>query len=213
MEIPSYLIGIVGGSGSGKTTFANELMSQCSGMETIALSQDNYYKGLDGDADPASYNFDLPEALDLDRMSEDLNCLKQGKAVCIPSYNFVTHRREAKGIHLCPAELVIIEGLFLFTSEKLRKLFDLKIFLDVPEATRLSRRIDRDVKGRGRSRDEVLWRFREHAEPAYKCYIASAARYADMVVTSRDGPEGYKKPAANVVREFRKYCKKERTQI
>ena len=187
MGAPPYLIGVVGGSGSGKTTFSTELAEQCGGMEVSVLSQDNYYMGLNQSDDPATYNFDRPAALDLDRMSDDINCLKSGDAVHIPSYDFTTHQRREDSTLVCPADVIIAEGLFLFTHKEMRELFDLKIFLHVPTADRLARRLDRDVMTRGRSRDKIVRRFNEHCEPAYHDFISPSSIYADLKITPAAG--------------------------
>ena len=180
------LIGIVGGSCSGKTTFASELKKKFKN-KSIVLSQDNYYRGLNSSEEPSSYNFDHPNALDLEQMKLDLISLKKGFPVSIPSYDFNTHKRSNKTINITPPDLLIIEGLFLFSHKEIRNFFDIKVFFNVPETDRLKRRLKRDVLERGRSRDEVLWRFNKHCEPAYKKFILPSAKYADINISPTDG--------------------------
>ncbi len=180
------LIGIVGGSGSGKTTFAQRI-SECSRVDSVVLSQDNYYRGLGEHDDPSSYNFDHPDALELDRMCADLDRLKTGCATSIPMYDFTSHKRSDEQIMINPVEWVVVEGLFLFAHKEMRELFDLKIFLDVSAADRLARRLARDVKTRGRSRDEVVRRFDEYCEPACCEFISPSSIYADLKITPAAG--------------------------
>jgi len=197
--IKPKLIGIVGGSGSGKTTFAQRI-SKCSRMDSVVLSQDNYYRGLGAHEHPSSYNFDHPDVLELDRMCADLGWLKKGCAASIPIYDFSLHKRLDEEILINPVELVVVEGLFLFTPKEMRELFDIKIFLNVSATDRLGRRLDRDVASRTRSHDEVVWRFNEHCEPAYSKFISPSSKYADLKITPAAGfGPSYDKQISDVI--------------
>ena len=199
MKNKTKLIGIVGGSCSGKTVFADHLNSRTHGRSMV-LSQDNYYRGLGGLESADTYNFDHPDALDLPRLQRHLASLRDGNSILMPVYDFTSHKRQAQGIEVVPPEIVIVEGLFLFSYFSIRNLFDLKIFFDVPREIRLNRRLERDVITRGRSRDEVVQRFNEHCEPAYREFISPSSIYADLKITPAAGfGPLYDKQVSNVI--------------
>ena len=148
----------------------------------VLISQDNYYRGLDDGADARHYNFDEPAALDLDLLAEHLAQLKAGRSVQVPLYDFETHRRRRETEAVSPAALIIVEGLFLYVLPALRAAFDLRFFVDVPAEERLRRRIDRDVRERGRTQQEVIAQFTGQVEPMYLRHIEPTRDHADVVL-------------------------------
>ena len=156
-----YLIGITGGSGGGKTSVANVLY-RCLGIENCLLfSMDTYYKNLtpEQEKDLNNYNFDTPDALDLDLLSEHLTSLMNWKSIEMPTYDFATNKRQEETIHLKPNKFIIFEGILAFHDKRMRDLMDLKLFIDLDDDTRLSRRIYRDIISRGRKMENVIERY------------------------------------------------------
>lgn len=183
------IIGIAGASGSGKTTIAKEL-AELAGRASL-MSQDNYYISLPDGTDSKDWNFDDPAVVDLEHLARDLEHLKRGKTVQAPRYHFATHKRLPETVTLRPAPLIFVEGLFLFTNEHLRDVFDLKVFIDLPLQTCLERRIARDGKERGRNETEIRRRWAEQVEPMYRKYIEPARAFADVLLipAERGTPE------------------------
>ncbi|MCC7299691.1 MAG: AAA family ATPase [Verrucomicrobia bacterium] len=179
MKLPR-IIGIVGASGSGKTTVAKELAKR-SGNASL-MSQDNYYISLPDNVDSKDWNFDDPAVIDLDHLARDLAALKRGERVEVPRYIFSTHKRAPDTVTLKPAPLIIVEGLFLFANKNLRDVFDLKIFVDLPLGTCLERRVDRDTAERGRTELEIRKRWMEQVEPMYHRYVEPTRSFADVLL-------------------------------
>ena len=178
-----YLIAVVGGSGSGKTTFARNL---CDALgEGVILSQDDYYKPLDGLSLDArqSVNFDSPDAVDTELLYSHLLALKEGKSVERPIYDYTMHTRRSETAHFVPSAITVAEGMLLLCEERVRVLFDTVIFMDVDEPARLSRRIARDVAERGRSEKSVREQFERTVKPMHEKYVVPCKEYADFVVT------------------------------
>lgn len=186
---PPYIIGIVGASGSGKTTVAQEL-AELAGNASL-MSQDNYYISLPDDVDAKNWNFDDPAVIDLEHLARDLAALKRGETVEGPRYIFSTHKRAPDTVTLSPAPLIIVEGLFLFTNKHLRDVFDLKIFIDVPLKVCLERRVARDVVERGRTAETIRQRWAEQVEPMYRKYVEPTRAFADLLLVpaERGTPE------------------------
>lgn len=174
----SIIIGIVGASGSGKTTVAQEL-AELAG-ECCLMSQDNYYLSLPDGVDSKDWNFDDPAGIDLEHLACDLEALKRGETVEGPHYHFATHKRLPDTITLNPTSFIIVEGLFLFLPEHLRDVFDLKIFIDLPLETCLERRVARDVIERGRTEEMIRQRWAEQVEPMYRKYVEPTRAFADQ---------------------------------
>lgn len=179
------IIGIIGASGSGKTTIARDL-AQMAG-DACLLSQDNYYHGLPQNEDAASWNFDDPAAVDLDHLARDLAALKRGEPVEQPRYIFSEHRRALDTLKVNPAPFFIVEGLFLFSTGALREVFDLKIFIDVPQRVCLERRIARDRAERGRSESMIRQRWADLVEPMFWKHIEPTRRFADQIISPAPG--------------------------
>jgi uridine kinase len=186
---PPCIIGIVGASGSGKTTVAQEL-AELAGNASL-MSQDNYYISLPDDVDAKNWNFDDPSVIDLEYLARDLTALKRGETVQGPRYIFSTHKRAPDTVTLKPAPLIIVEGLFLFTTEHLRDVFDLKVFIDLPLETCLERRVARDTVERGRTEQEIRRRWAEQVEPMYRKHIEPTRTLADLLLipAERSTPE------------------------
>ena len=174
------IIGIVGASGSGKTTVAEELAALAG--DCCLISQDNYYRDLPEGADAIDWNFDDPSGIDLEHLARDLAALKRGETVEGPRYIFSEHKRTADTITRHPAPVILVEGLFLFTTERLRNVFDLKIFIDVPAAVCLERRIARDVKERGRTEEVIRQRWTNQVEPMFTRHVAPTRACADLLL-------------------------------
>jgi uridine kinase len=185
----SRIIGIVGASGSGKTTVAQEL-AELAGNASL-MSQDNYYISLPNDVDSKGWNFDDPAVIDLEHLARDLAALKRGKTVEGPQYIFSTHKRAPDTVTLKPAPVIIVEGLFLFLPESLRKVFDLKVFINLPLEVCLERRVARDTVERGRTEQEIHRRWAEQVEPMYRKHVEPTRDLADilLVPAERGTPE------------------------
>ncbi|MCX7023283.1 MAG: uridine kinase [Spirochaetes bacterium] len=179
------LIGICGGSGSGKTTIVRKISEVVS--DFVFLPQDNYYKSAEyiSNANITAFNFDHPEAFDNDLLVEHLMCLKADKSVEMPTYDFVHHRRAAETIHVVPKKLIIFEGIMIFTNKAVRDLIDLKIFVDTPDDIRFIRRLTRDIKERGRTLDSVIEQYLNVVRPGHYEFIEPTKAYADLII-----PEG-----------------------
>ena len=182
--IQPKLIGIVGASGSGKTTVAQELAEMAD--ECCLISQDNYYRDLPDGIDAVNWNFDDPAVIDLDHLARDLAALKRGETVEGPHYHFATHKRLPDTLPLTPAPVILVEGLFLFTTQHLRDVFDLKIFIDVPLAVCLERRVARDVVERGRTEAVIRQRWAEQVEPMFMLHVEPTRAVADILLNLKE---------------------------
>ena len=182
------VIGIAGGTGSGKTTLMNNLIQQFRDHVTV-LSHDNYYKRHDELTyeERCKLNYDEPAALETDLMSVHLDQLRQGKAIDCPVYDFTVHNRSDETVHIVPKQVIIVEGILIFENQSLRDLMDIRIFVDTDADVRLCRRIKRDVNKRGRSLESVLTQYQETVKPMHEKYVEPSKKYAHLVV-----PEGGK---------------------
>ncbi len=186
MKNDILVIGIAGGTGSGKTTLMNNLISQFADVVTI-LSHDNYYKRHD----ELTYeqrcllNYDEPDALETDLMARHLDQLRQGQPIDCPVYDFTLHNRSDKTIRIVPKKVIIVEGILIFENKELRDLMDIRIFVDTDADVRLCRRIKRDVTKRGRTLESVLSQYLQTVKPMHERYVEPSKKYADLVV-----PEG-----------------------
>ena len=179
-----YLIGISGGSGGGKTSVANLIHKSLGRDYSLLFSMDTYYKDLTPEQEKnlSNYNFDSPEALDLDLLYQHLNDLMQWKKIQMPTYDFATNKRQEKTIELTPAKVIIFEGILAFYDKRMRDLMDLKIFIDLDDDIRLSRRIYRDIISRGRKMETVLERYHKFVKTAYNNFIKPTKEYADIII-------------------------------
>ncbi len=179
------IIGIGGGSGSGKTTIVNKIKETVG--EFAIIPQDNYYKTAlhVSNVNITGFNFDHPSAFDTDLLVEHLGALKAGRAIEMPEYDFVHHRRKESTIAINPGKLVLFEGIMIYFDERLRDLIDLKLFVDTPDDIRFIRRLGRDVKERGRTVDSVVTQYLEVVRPGHYQFVEPTKTYADLIV-----PEG-----------------------
>ena len=179
----TLVIGIAGGTGSGKTTLMNNLIREFSGDVTI-LSHDNYYKRHDELTydQRCQLNYDEPAALETDLMAAHLEQLRQGKAIDCPVYDFTQHNRSHKTIRIVPRKVIIVEGILIFENQPLRDLMDIKIFVDTDSDVRLCRRIKRDVNERGRSLESVLEQYQNTVKPMHEKYVEPSKKFANLVV-------------------------------
>lgn len=179
------VIGITGGSGSGKTTIVRKISEVCS--DFVFIAQDNYYKSavFINNSNITAYNFDHPDAFDIDLLHSQLSDLKNGRAIEMPMYDFVHHCRMEQTIHVEPAPLIIVEGLMVLYDPEIRKLLDLKVYVDTPDDIRFIRRLQRDINERGRTVDSVIKQYLEVVRPGHQSFIEPTKIYADMII-----PEG-----------------------
>ena len=188
MEKEILVIGIAGGTGSGKTTLMDNLISHFQGNVTV-LSHDNYYKRHDELTyeERTRLNYDEPAALETDLMARHLDILRNGGSIDCPVYDFSAHNRSDDTIRIDPKPVIIVEGILIFENEELRNLMDIRIFVDTDADVRLCRRIKRDVEKRGRSLDSVLTQYQDTVKPMHERYVEPSKKYANLVV-----PEGGK---------------------
>ena len=188
MDNNILVIGIAGGTGSGKTTLMNNLIKAFQEDVTI-LSHDNYYKRHDELTyeERCQLNYDEPAALETDLMAAHLDQLRHGQAIDCPVYDFTQHNRSDETIRIEPKKVIIVEGILIFENQPLRDLMDIRIFVDTDSDVRLCRRIKRDVNKRGRSLESVLQQYQETVKPMHEMYVEPSKKYANIIV-----PEGGK---------------------
>ena len=192
MEKKFLVIGIAGGTGSGKTTLMKNIISRFGDVVTV-LSHDNYYRRHDELTyeERCRINYDEPAALETDLMTRHLDQLRRGEAIECPVYDFTQHNRSNETITIVPKRVIIVEGILIFEDQPLRELMDIKIFVDTDADVRLCRRIKRDVNKRGRTLESVLTQYQETVKPMHEKYVEPSKKYADIVV-----PEGGKNQVA-----------------
>ena len=188
MENKFLVIGIAGGTGSGKTTLMKNIINRFGDVVTV-LSHDNYYRRHDELTyeERCKINYDEPAALETDLMARHLDLLRSGESIECPVYDFSQHNRSNETIVVVPKSVIIVEGILIFENEPLRDLMDIKIFVDTDADVRLCRRIKRDVNKRGRTLESVLNQYQETVKPMHEKYVEPSKKYADIVV-----PEGGK---------------------
>ena len=199
----NYVIGIAGGSGSGKTTFIDRLESHFTGKEICVISQDNYYKAreLQEVDEMGIKNFDLPSSLHLDEYLADIIKLMKGEEVRRKEYTFNNDKKIAKTIVLTPAPIIIAEGLFVFCNEDLKKVYDLKVMIDASDDKKIIRRIKRDRIERNYPLEDVLYRYEHHVVPSYLQYIVPHMQDADIIINNNESFE----TALEVILSFIRY--------
>ncbi|RMH23085.1 MAG: uridine kinase [Acidobacteria bacterium] len=181
------LLGVAGGTGSGKTTVAHAILDAV-GAERIAfLAQDSYYRDVEWSSEQQlqDYNFDHPDAFDTELLVAHLQALKAGRAVDAPRYDFVHHRRLPQTERIEPRAVVLVEGILLYAEPSIRSLLDFKIYVDTDADVRLARRVRRDIAERGRSVDDVLHQYLSTVRPMHLEFVEPSKRWADVIV-----PEG-----------------------
>lgn len=178
------VVGIAGGTASGKTTVARKIHEALRGSSCTLIDQDAYYKDL-ADlplAERREVNFDHPDAFDTDLMVQHLRSLKGGGAVEKPVYNFVTSTREPHTVRVEPADLILIEGILVLHMESIRQELDVRIFVDAEDDVRIIRRLTRDIKDRGRDFDHVVHQYFRHVRPMHMGFVEPSKRWADIIV-------------------------------
>ncbi len=193
-----FVIGIAGGTGSGKTTVVNQIINELPADEVCVISQDSYYKQTDNLTyeERTKINFDHPRAIDFNLMVQHLTELKNGDIIEQPVYSFVAHNRTKDTIKTHPRKVIIIEGILIFNSEELRNLCDIKVFVHADADERLIRRVRRDIKERGRNVEEVLNRYQTTLKPMHQQFIEPTKNYADIIIPN----DRYNTVAIDIVR-------------
>ncbi len=186
------VIGIAGGTGSGKTTLMKNIIANFADSITV-ISHDNYYKRHDDlpFEERCKLNYDEPDALETDLMAHHLELLRNGQAIDCPVYDFTMHNRSNETIHIEPKKVIIVEGILIFENKQLRDLMDIKIFVDTDADIRLCRRVKRDVNKRGRSLESVLEQYQQTVKPMHEKYVEPSKKFANIIV-----PEGGKNQIA-----------------
>jgi uridine kinase len=196
------IIAITGGSGAGKTTIARALARRL-GAGAVVIAEDDYYRCASTipDFDPATHNFDAPEAKEHALLREHLALARSGAAFDKPVYDLVTHRRLANVERIAHAEMLIVEGLHLLESPDLAALFDLKVFVDADEALRLGRRMVRDIEMRGRSARSVMQQFFASVRPMHEAHVTPQRALSDLIFVSTfdAGPDQADVDAARII--------------
>ena len=192
------LIGITGGSGSGKSTVVRKISE--AHPDSICIAQDNYYKSASfvNNHNILAFNFDHPDAFDMDLMVENLKDLKAGKAIDMPQYDFVKHQRKTETKHIEPKTIIIVDGLMVLYDKRIRDLLDLKLFVDTPSDIRFVRRLQRDIKERGRTVESVVEQYINVVRPGHFNFIEPCKEYDDLII-----PEGgYNEHALDVIIKY-----------
>ena len=177
------VIGIAGGTGSGKTTLAKKIQASLL-PNAVLIEQDCYYKDLSGlpPEEREQRNFDHPDSIDFETFCQDILTLKQGKPIQKPIYSFSTHARLPGATDVSPADVVIVEGILIFTEEKMRNLLDLKIYVQTDDDVRILRRIIRDIKERGRDFESVNRQYFATVKPMHVQFVETSKCYADVII-------------------------------
>lgn len=181
------VIGIAGGSGSGKTTVANAVLKRVGAQRIAFLQHDAYYRDLSDlpPAQRAQVNFDHPDSLETELLIEHIHKLKSWQAVNLPVYDFTTHSRTQHTIHIEPQRVILVEGILIFAERALRELFNVKIFVDTDSDLRFIRRLQRDLAERGRTTETVIHQYLSTVRPMHLEFVEPSKRYADVII-----PEG-----------------------
>ncbi|MEM0940860.1 MAG: P-loop NTPase fold protein [Bacteroidota bacterium] len=193
-----FIVGITGGSGSGKTTFVKKLMKDLSGASLHSM--DNYYKEIGQQPldENEIENFDRLESVDIDKYVEDLRKLISGASLEIDEYTFNNEKSTSRRIKVESHPIILLEGIFVLYVKRIREQINLKLYIETPDYLRMSRRIIRDAEERGYNLKDVLYRYQYHVTPAFKNYIESSKEWADLIIPNYSGFDS----ALSVVRTF-----------
>lgn len=180
------IIGIAGGTGSGKTTITEKIKEHF-GDDVTVITHDNYYKAHDSLTyeERSNLNYDHPSSLDTDLLIEHLRLLREGREIISPIYDFTIHNRSKETMKISPNKVMVVEGILIFENTELCKLFDIKLFVDTDADVRILRRISRDVKERGRSLDSVINQYLSTVKPMHEQFVEPSKKNADLII-----PEG-----------------------
>lgn len=181
----SIIIGIAGGSGSGKSTFTNRIKEHF-GEDVVVLYHDNYYRRQDGIPfeERVKVNYDHPDSLETELLVEHLKKLKEGYSIESPVYDYSQHNRSDKVIHIDPKPVILVEGILLLADERVRELLDIKVYVEADADERILRRITRDVKERGRDLDGIIEQYLTTVKPMHYLYVEPTRSKADVVINS-----------------------------
>ncbi len=181
----NIIIGICGGSGSGKTTVVNKISEIID--DFVFIPQDNYYHSAENicNSNITDINFDHPAAFDNELLLNHLKLLKNNQPIDMPLYDFIQHKRVSESALTVPKKLIILDGILIFHDERIRQMLDLKLFIDTPCDIRFIRRLNRDIKERGRTVESVIEQYLATVRPAYQQFVEPAKVYADIII-----PEG-----------------------
>ncbi len=180
----SLVIGIAGGSGSGKTTVAQQILNRVGANQIAFIQHNSYYKDLGGlpPTQHASINFDHPNSLDTNLLIQHIVSLRDGKAVEVPIYDFSTDKRTSRTFRIEPRRVILVEGILIFVEPALRDLFDIKIFVDTNSDIRFIRRLERDITERGRTTESVIKQYETTVRPMHLEFVEPSKRYADIII-------------------------------
>ena len=183
------ILGIAGGSGSGKTTVARSLVERIGAERVAYLEHDNYYRDLShlSEEERAMVNFDHPDSFDTPLLIEHIKALKLSKSVDKPVYSYTNHQRTDEVIPVHPCPLIIVEGILVLENAGLRSLMDIKLFVDTEDDVRLVRRLRRDIAERGRSLERVLGQYEATVRPMHLTFVLPSRRYADVIIPRGGG--------------------------
>ena len=192
------IIGIAGGTGSGKTTVVNQILNEITPDVVCVISQDSYYNATDDLTyeQRTKINFDHPASIDFELLVKHLKLIKKGKVIEQPIYSFVSHNRVKDTLKTHPRKVVIVEGILIFNNRELRNMFDIKIYVHADADERLIRRMRRDIKERGRDMEEVLSRYQNTLKPMHQQFIEPTKNYADIIIPN----DKYNTVAVDIVR-------------
>ena len=184
---PTMVLGIAGGSGSGKSTIARAIMASLPAGLGVLLEQDHYYRsqGHRSPEEREQVNYDHPDALELSLLGEHLDALRAGRSIVRPVYDFARHARHPDGVRIDPAPVIIVEGILVLADEGLRRRFDVRVFVDTDSDLRVMRRAERDLNERGRTFAQVRAQYDETVRPMHIAFVEPSKRFADVIV-----PEG-----------------------
>ncbi|QED37390.1 uridine kinase [Antarcticibacterium arcticum] len=178
------IIGIAGGTGSGKTTVVKQIMDELKNEEVDVISQDSYYQDTTHlpYEERVKINFDHPKSIDFDLLVTHLQELKAGKTIEEPVYSFIEHNRTSETRTIHPRKVIIVEGILILTHPEVRNMFDIKIYVHADSDERLIRRLKRDINERARDLDEVLWRYQTTLKPMHQQFIEPTKEFADIII-------------------------------
>ncbi|EJP25779.1 uridine kinase [Peptostreptococcaceae bacterium AS15] len=200
------LIGITGGTGSGKTTVAEAIHSAFEGNSITMIMQDSYYKDQSHITfeERLKTNYDHPHSIDMEHLIGDLKSLMSGKSIDMPVYDFAEHTRKSETVHIVPTDIIIVEGILVLDDKNLRDLLDIKIYVDTDADIRILRRMQRDINERGRSMESVINQYLNVVRPMHEQFTEPTKRYADIII-----PEGGRNRVAIdvIIRSIKEYLR------
>jgi uridine kinase len=184
---PPLVLGIAGGSGSGKSTIARAVLDALPPGRGVMLQQDHYYRSQSHlpPSERSNVNYDHPDALELDLLTSHLDMLRTGQPIMRPTYDFTIHDRLKEGLRVEPAAIIVVEGILVLADDRLRSRFEVKLYVDTDPDIRVMRRIRRDLEHRGRTFGQVRKQYYESVRPMHLAFVEPSKRFADIVI-----PEG-----------------------